>query len=59
MPEILVLRGFLEAKAGDIPVLITNWENDVTDAAVDYWVRRSDPNWKSTRAFPSMYLLAA
>lgn len=37
--------------AGDIPVLITNWENSITDAAVDYWVHRSHPDWKPTGAF--------
>lgn len=57
MPEITALRGFLDMEAGDISVLVTNWENDVTDAAVDYWVRRSDPDWEPTGAFLTLFAI--
>ncbi|EJD40515.1 hypothetical protein AURDEDRAFT_69933 [Auricularia subglabra TFB-10046 SS5] len=44
MPNVLLLRNFHDMHAGDIPILMVNWTDDIIGRVLDYYVALSKPD---------------
>ena len=45
MFELLVVRNMDDYAGGDIPIVITTWKSEETDAAFEYWTELSKGEW--------------
>lgn len=45
MHELLLLRNMHDRGGGDIPMIVTSWDTEHTERALDYWVGLSKNEW--------------
>ncbi len=45
MHHILVFRNMHDFDGGDIPIICIDWDKELVDAAMDYWVDLSANKW--------------
>ncbi|KAK0216449.1 hypothetical protein EDD85DRAFT_782244, partial [Armillaria nabsnona] len=58
MHHILVFRNMHDFDGGDIPIICIDWDKELVDAAMDYWVDVSANRWtkdeRETKCLPSI-----